>query len=138
MLRNIKTIKASLLIVFTFTLLSLLLAPLAVVAADAGLVAPAAPSASPSPFTALIPLAVPVFIAVLKAFIPNIPGVWLPIIAPVLGAAADIVMHYASVSTLGPLWGAVMGSAGVGLRELQDQLKQAVLPSRPPAPASNQ
>jgi hypothetical protein len=55
----------------------------------------------------------------------------LPIIAPVLGAVADIALHYAGVSTLGPLWGMVLGSAGVGLRELQDQLKQTVLPAAP-------
>jgi hypothetical protein len=51
----------------------------------------------------------------------------LPIVAPVLGALADIALHYAGVSTLGPTFGALLGSAGVGLREIQDQIKQVVV-----------
>lgn len=120
--------KVSLFLALTLAVLSVLLLPVAVFAADAPS-ASAPPTPSVSPLTALIPLAVPVLIALLKAFVPKIPGVALPIIAPVLGAVADIALHYAGVSTLGPLWGMVLGSAGVGLRELQDQLKQTVLPA---------
>ena len=129
----IRNTKRNLFILFTFALFTLLFTPLALFAADTSATAPA--PASPGPFTALIPLAVPVIIALLKNVMPKIPGVWLPILAPLLGAGADIVMHFAGVSTLGPLWGAVLGSAGVGLRELQDQVKQAVLPA--PAPPTS-
>lgn len=119
---------------FIITVLSFLILPLAAFAADAVVPGGAAAGSPVSPFTALIPLVVPVVIALLKAFLPKIPSVALPIIAPVIGAVADIALHYAGVSTLGPLWGMVLGSAGVGLRELQDQLKRTVLPT-PATPA---
>ncbi len=121
--------KVSPLNIRTIAVLALVALPFAALAADAA--APAANGGSPSvsPLTALIPLAVPVVIALLKAFLPKIPGMALPIIAPMLGAVADIALHYAGVTTLGPLWGMVLGSAGVGLRELQDQLKQVILPA---------
>jgi hypothetical protein len=66
--------------------------------------------------------------------VPSIPAWLLPILAPLLGAGADIVLHYAGVVTLGATWGALLGSAGVGLREIQDQVKQrlGVTPSAPP------
>lgn len=115
------------LILLVAVLFALLMPGLAMAQANsvpaAGAPASAAP---PSPWVSLIPLAVPVLIMVLKMLIPNIPGVALPIIAPLLGAAADIVLHYAGASTLGPTWGAVLGSAGVGLREIYDQVKQSV------------
>jgi len=128
---NRKT-KTSLFVILTIVLLSLLAAPFAVLAADASSPGGTPPASPISPLAALIPLVVPVVIALLKAFQPKIPSMALPIIAPLLGAVADIVLHYAGISTLGPLWGMVLGSAGVGLRELQDQLKQTILP----APAS--
>jgi hypothetical protein len=86
-----------------------------------------------SAWVALIPLAVPVLIMVLKWLVPNIPSVALPIIAPLLGAGADIALHYAGYSTLGATWGALLGSAGVGLREIADQIKQQMaVPTSPP------
>ena len=81
---------------------------------------------SVSPWLALIPIAVPVAIALLKKAAPKIPGWLLPIIAPLMGAAADIALNYAGVATLGAGWSALLGSAGVGLREVQDQLKSRV------------
>jgi hypothetical protein len=99
-----------------------------------------APSAGASPaaastvsaWVALIPLAVPVVIMLLKTFVPNIPSVALPILAPLLGAGADIALHYAGLSTLGPTWGAMLGSAGVGLREIGDQIRQQMAAQSPP------
>jgi hypothetical protein len=116
-----------------FILMSVIALPVAAFAADATVGGAAQSASGISPFTALIPLAVPVVIALLKAFVPKIPSLALPILAPLLGAFADIALHYAGVATLGPLWGMVLGSAGVGLRELQDQLKQTVLPPADPA-----
>jgi hypothetical protein len=94
--------------------------------------APAATSSSPSAIVALIPVAVPVLIALLKLVAPNLPTLWLPILAPILGAGADIALHYAGVSTLGAVWGALLGSAGVGLREIHDQLAQRITPTTTP------
>lgn len=86
---------------------------------------PASSSSSPSWLSALIPVLVPIGIAGLKLVLPKLPSWTLPtIVAPVLGTLADLAMHYAGVPTLGPAWGAILGSAGVGLREIQDQVKQ--------------
>ncbi len=84
-------------------------------------------------WTALIPLIVPVAIMLLKTFLPKLPTVALPILAPILGAGADIALHFAGVPSVGAVWGAVLGSAGVGLREIADQLKQAIA-GKPPTP----
>jgi hypothetical protein len=91
-----------------------------------GVTDPATPAIT-SPWVGLIPLAVPVVLMLLKMFIPNLPSFLLPILAPLLGAGADIALHYAGVSTMGAVWGAMLGSAGVGLRELGDQLRQRVI-----------
>lgn len=74
----------------------------------------------------LIPVVVPLLIAAIKKLIPKIPGWMLPVLAPILGAAVDIASFYATGVSLGPVWGAALGSAGVGLREVIDQLKQRV------------
>jgi hypothetical protein len=126
-----KKAKNSLFLILFTVALTVLVAPFAALAADVSS-ANGVPAQAISPWTALVPIAVPALLALLKVFAPKIPSVALPILAPLLGAGADIVLHYAGVSTLGPLWGAVLGSAGVGLRELQDQLKQTVLPSATP------
>lgn len=67
----------------------------------------------------IIPAVVPVVIAVIKFFIPKLPSVWLPILAPILGAVAELLLS----GNFG-VWGAVAGAAGVGLREIVDQLKK--------------
>ena len=72
----------------------------------------------------LIPVAVPVVIALVKYFLPSLPKVWLPILAPILGAAIDICATF-SVGT-STLLGAALGSAGVGLREIKDQVGKAM------------
>lgn len=80
----------------------------------------------------VIPIVVPVFLAYLKKFLPNVPSWALPILAPALGALADWIMQMAGVQTGGMVKGALLGSAGVGLRELQNQVSQA-MPKQPPA-----
>ena len=74
----------------------------------------------------------------------------LPIIAPLVGVVADLVSHYATGVSVGAGNAAVLGMAGVGLREVVDQLRhdmpEAVTkgpvipaptsPSVPPAPKS--
>lgn len=52
----------------------------------------------------------------------------LPIIAPILGAAADVLAHYATGVGVGTIQAMILGMAGVGLREVVDQLKKKVTP----------
>lgn len=84
----------------------------------------------------LIPLVVPIVVAIGKFFIPKLPGWTLPIIAPALGALIDYLTTRATGAIASPLLAAVLGSAGVGLRELVDQLKQKINPpsQTPPKP----
>lgn len=87
----------------------------------------------------IIPVVVPLLIAGLKKWIPNIPTWTLPILAPGLGALADFVLQSAGVQTGGTLKGMLLGSAGVGIRELQNQVALKMNTSRqaalaPPAP----
>lgn len=84
----------------------------------------------------LIPLLVPLIVAASKYFLPSVPGWMLPIIAPILGA----LLNYISTITLGtdasPLLGAALGSAGVGIREIIDQVHTRIGDGpQPPAPA---
>ena len=108
----------------------------------AATIAPATSAATPTPswLSALIPVAVPIAIAGLKLLVPKLPGWTLPTIAaPLFGLCADLALHYAGVTTLGPVWGALLGSAGVGLREIQDQVKQQVSApptAQPPTPSA--
>lgn len=71
----------------------------------------------------LIPIIVPIVIAVAKMFIPKLPGWTLPILAPLLGAIADYLMT--GTFGQGTIMGAIAGSAGVGLREIADQVQKA-------------
>lgn len=79
--------------------------------------------------TTLIPILVPILLAALKAALPNMPKWLIPILAPVVGAASATAAAHglddASVSTIDPaVFGAILGSAGVGVREIVDQCKQ--------------
>lgn len=79
----------------------------------------------------LIPIVVPLLIAALKNFIPKLPVWTLPIIAPALGALIDWIMQLSGMNTSGAITGALLGSAGVGIRELQNQVAQRI--ANPPA-----
>jgi hypothetical protein len=79
---------------------------------------------TPALWSSLIPLLVPLVIAAAKALVPQVPRWTLPILAPVLGAVAEIAGYYAGLTTGNPLLGAILGAAGVGLREIVDQLKR--------------
>jgi len=75
----------------------------------------------------LIPLIVPILIGLLKQIWAKVPSRLLPILAPILGALADLLSGWAGLGSFGPQWGAAMGLAGVGLREVYDQNR----PSKP-------
>jgi hypothetical protein len=80
----------------------------------------------------LVPVLVPAAIAALKQLLPKIPKPWLPILAPLLGALIDI----AATCQVGPgtPLAALLGAAGVGLREILDQLRKALSAADPPPP----
>jgi hypothetical protein len=84
----------------------------------------------------IIPLVVPMLIAFLKTKLPTVPSWALPLLAPVLGSLADVVLQASGVHTGGALKGALLGSAGVGLRELANQVSQAMPKTPPPPPAA--
>lgn len=68
----------------------------------------------------VIPIAVPLVLGIAKSFVPKIPGWMLPVLAPLMGAAAD---YFASGTFgQGTAMGVIAGSAGVGVRELADQI----------------
>lgn len=74
----------------------------------------------------LIAVVVPLAIGAFKKLIPSIPTMFLPIIAPVLGALLDLGLAYlASIPATG-LAGALAGLAGVGVREIKDQATKAL------------
>lgn len=72
---------------------------------------------------ALIPVLVPLLVALGKWALPKVPLWILPILAPALGAAVDYLSALATGAAANPLLGAALGSAGVGVREIFDQTK---------------
>jgi hypothetical protein len=86
--------------------------------------APAATGVGLNLWQTLIPLIVPIAIAGLKMGVSFVPPWLLPILAPILGGLADAGLAYATGSTTNPMVGMLLGSAGVGLREIVDQLRR--------------
>lgn len=83
----------------------------------------------------IIPVAVPFIVALGKFFIPKLPSWSLPILAPALGALIDYITAKTTGGTFSPVTSALLGSAGVGIREILDQIKKATAtPSTPPKP----
>lgn len=74
--------------------------------------------------SAVTPILVPVLIMMLKS---NVNKAFIPIVAILLGAVADIGNHVATGEGVGLVWGGVLGAAGVGLREVVDQLKKSMM-----------
>lgn len=85
-------------------------------------------SASLSWFAITIPVVVPLLIMVIKLLLPKIPSAWWPVVAPVIGVIADFAGSQVSGLEGNPALGALLGSAGVGLREVVDQLKKGMAP----------
>lgn len=85
----------------------------------------------PKPVQALlliiIPLLVPILVALGKSVLPKVPTWLLPILAPALGALIDYLGTLATGGTPSPITAALYGSAGVGIRELMDQAKQRIV-----------
>lgn len=69
------------------------------------------------------PIIVPIVIEAVKFISPKIPSWIIPILAPILGGLVGILSN-AALQANGNLFVAVaLGMAGVGLREIVDQLK---------------
>lgn len=101
-------------------LATLLLMPLAFAFGAAAGQAATDPVAAPKAVHFVIVVIVPALIGLLKILVPRIPKLWLPILAPLLGAAVDFLV----LGSFGPstVLGLIAGSAGVGLREILDQI----------------
>lgn len=74
----------------------------------------------------LIPLLSTLIVAIGKFFAPRIPTWALPIVCAGLGTLLDYVGSLITGNAVSPLVGAVLGAAGVGLREVVDQLKTRI------------
>lgn len=75
----------------------------------------------------IIPLLVPIVVAIGKSLLPKVPTWVLPILAPALGALIDYLGSLATGAAASPVIAAALGSAGVGLREIVDQIKQRLV-----------
>lgn len=94
---------------------------------------PPAPVPVPGPngqglLLALIPVIVPVIVAFLKWAIQFLPSWSLPIIASALGEVINYVSGLAGGPTTSVLNGLMLGAAGVGLREVVDQVRSKIKP----------
>lgn len=103
-----------------------LLLPLCVMAADAPQTAGGAPAAALhlSLLQLLLPVGTPIVIALIKALAPRIPSWCIPILAPSLGAIADLVANQTVGASM--IASALLGLSGVGVREIQHQVKTRV------------
>lgn len=84
-------------------------------------------------FAPVVIALVPIIVAGTKKYIP--PSLtWLtPILAMVLGPIADMISQKATGVGVGTAAAAALGLAGVGLREIVNQLTKAMTPA-PPTP----
>lgn len=71
---------------------------------------------------AVIVAVTPLVIAAMKWIAPKVPSRIIPVLAPAIGAAVSILGHYTGIWTGDATAGALLGMAGVGLREMYDQL----------------
>ena len=76
--------------------------------------------------TYLTPMLVPLVLAGAKKAIASLPSWLIPILAPILGAVLDVLNAQLTGFSGGGMLGAILGAAGVGLREIIDQIKKAL------------
>ena len=79
-----------------------------------------------NPWLALVPLAVPLVVTTVKSFVPRLPKLWLPVIAASIGLALALFDHFTGTFGGNPMAVAFLGAAGTGLREIYDQVRQAL------------
>jgi hypothetical protein len=86
---------------------------------------------TPELINAVITVLTPMIIAAVKAAIPRIKPVYLPLAAPVLGVAIAALASYSGTADISPVAGAIAGGLGVWLREAVDQVKKSIPPTPP-------
>lgn len=96
------------------------LAPALALAADV-----AAPTVPLTPWAPVIVALVPIVLLYVKKAIPPSATTLIPVLAPVLGAAADALIAWATGHQADPKAGAIYGALGVFLREVVDQVRKA-------------
>lgn len=77
------------------------------------------------------PIIVPLIIAGVKLIKPNIPTWLLPVLAGPLGALLGYITHLTTGSELHMATAVLLGLAGVGVREVIDQIKPVSDPVEP-------
>jgi hypothetical protein len=68
---------------------------------------------------AIVPVLTPIVISLLKRFVEQIPAQYLPILAPVIGMLITGIAEGFGIDSA--TTGAILGSAGVGVREIVNQ-----------------
>jgi hypothetical protein len=82
------------------------------------------PDSAQALYVSLILAATPLVIALVKWLAPRVPKVALPIAAPFVGMLVTVIANYSTGNSLSPMTAALVGLAGVGVREAYDQLSQ--------------
>ena len=100
-----------------------LVAAVAVHAADAASVI-SDPSVLGDPWATLITAITPLLIAGIKLLVPKIQTKLIPLIAGVIGLGLALAANYLAGIDVNWWQGVLLGIAGVGFRELYDQLRQ--------------
>jgi len=72
---------------------------------------------------------IPILVNFIKKALPASMTWLIPILAMILGPIADLIAQKALGVGVGPVAAAALGLAGVGLREVVNQLKQTVAPT---------
>ncbi len=80
----------------------------------------------------LIPLVVPMLVAAAKTAFSNLPPVFLPILATILGAVLNYILVLTNQPHTNLLVAAILGASGIGVRELYDQIKGTIQTQAPP------
>lgn len=79
-------------------------------------------------FAPVVIALIPILVNFIKKAIPEKYGWITPLLATVLGPIADFISQKATGVGVGPVAAAALGLAGIGVREIVNQLKQAVVP----------
>lgn len=74
----------------------------------------------------LIAVLVPLVVGLFKKIVPDIPKWMLPVLAGLLGPVFDLGIAAISGAEFSGIAGALAGLAGVGLREVKDQVVKAL------------
>lgn len=97
----------------------------------------AAPDSRDAWLVVLIPAVVPLLVAAAKKLIVKLPTWVMPILAAALGEAINWVSGLLGGPSVGAVAGVLLGAAGVGVREVLDQVKTRITEgpvTKPPTP----